>query len=101
LYHSGDTVVYPGLADELLTQRIDAALLPVNGRGKGVAGNMTFDEAMALCVAAKIPVLLPHHFGMFAFNTVAESELRALAATASAQVQIVFPAIEHWLEISG
>ena len=51
------------------THAVDLALLPINGRGKGVPGNFTFDEAVQLCQIAEIPYLIPHHFGMFAFNT--------------------------------
>jgi L-ascorbate metabolism protein UlaG (beta-lactamase superfamily) len=70
LYHSGDTIRYPGLAERVMTHQADLALLPINGRGKGVPGNFTFDEAVQLCQVADIPYLIPHHFGMFAFNTV-------------------------------
>jgi L-ascorbate metabolism protein UlaG (beta-lactamase superfamily) len=75
VYHSGDTVVFPGLIDALISSRVDLALLPVNGRGKGVPGNFTFDEAVEVCRAAAIPTLVPHHFGMFAFNTENQSDL--------------------------
>jgi L-ascorbate metabolism protein UlaG (beta-lactamase superfamily) len=70
LYHSGDTIRYPALAERVMTHQADLALLPINGRGKGVPGNFTFDEAVQLCQVADIPYLIPHHFGMFAFNTV-------------------------------
>ena len=70
VYHSGDTVPYDGLAKRLAHEGIGLALLPVNGRGKGVAGNLTFGEAVALCREARIPEMIPHHFGMFAFNTI-------------------------------
>jgi len=81
LYHSGDCVPYDGLAAELLRHKIDFALLPVNGRDSwrtshGIAGNFTFAEARQLCVDAQIPCLVPHHFGMFAFNTPSLAELR-------------------------
>ena len=51
------------------------ALLPVNGRdahrlAHGVPGNFDFAEAVELCAAAGIATLVPHHWGMFAFNTV-------------------------------
>jgi L-ascorbate metabolism protein UlaG (beta-lactamase superfamily) len=67
LYHSGDCVPFDGLADHLAG--VDVALLPINGRGTGVPGNFTGAEAAALCEQAGIARLIPHHFGMFAFNT--------------------------------
>jgi L-ascorbate metabolism protein UlaG (beta-lactamase superfamily) len=81
LYHSGDCIPYDGLAEKLRGLSIDVALLPVNGRSaylaeRGIAGNFTLEEASALCGAAGIPFLLCHHFGMFAFNTVEERDLR-------------------------
>ena len=79
LYHSGDTIPYPGLAERVKADQIDLALLPINGRGKGVPGNFTFDEAVQLCQTADIPYLIPHHFGMFAFNTVDPKIIEASA----------------------
>ena len=79
LYHSGDTIPYPGLAERVKADQIDLALLPINGRGKGVPGNFTFDEAVQLCQRADIPYLIPHHFGMFAFNTVDPKIIEASA----------------------
>ena len=60
---------------------MDLALLPVNGRSehlsqRGIAGNMTFSEALDLCRVANIGNMIPHHFGMFAFNTADPTELR-------------------------
>jgi L-ascorbate metabolism protein UlaG (beta-lactamase superfamily) len=80
LYHSGDTILYPGLSGRVAAHQVDLALLPINGRGKGVAGNLTFAEAIQLCQEAGILNLIPHHFGMFAFNTVDPEEVRASAA---------------------
>jgi L-ascorbate metabolism protein UlaG (beta-lactamase superfamily) len=79
LYHSGDTISYSGLAERVRTHQVDLALLPINGRGKGVPGNFTFDEAVQLCQTANIPYLIPHHFGMFAFNTVDPKIIEASA----------------------
>lgn len=75
VYHSGDSVPYPGLADQLAGVGVQVALLPVNGRdaerrAHGVPGNFTFPEAQALCLAAGIRWLVACHFGMFEFNTV-------------------------------
>jgi len=80
VYHSGDTVWFEGLTEEVKGQGINLALLPVNGRGKGVAGNFTFDEAVEFCRAAGIPEMVPQHFGMFAFNTVDRAVLESAAA---------------------
>jgi L-ascorbate metabolism protein UlaG (beta-lactamase superfamily) len=85
LYHSGDTIPYPGLTERVKACQVDMALLPVNGRGKGVPGNFTFDEAVQLCRDAGIPYLIPHHFGMFAFNTVDRKVIEASAA------KLIFP----------
>lgn len=75
VYHSGDCVPYGGLVERLREFDIDLALLPVNGRDdarrhNGILGNFTFAEAVACCVEAGIPSLVPCHFGMFDFNTV-------------------------------
>jgi L-ascorbate metabolism protein UlaG (beta-lactamase superfamily) len=74
VYHSGDCAPWDGLAEWLGRMAVDVALLPVNGRdayrrGNGVPGNFTFEEAVRLCAAAGIGTLVPHHWGMFAFNT--------------------------------
>ena len=86
VYHSGDCVPYPGLAEKLIRSQnegdnIDLALLPVNGRDRfrwenGIPGNFTVREALELCSRAGIPYLIPHHFGMFAFNTVSVEQIR-------------------------
>ena len=81
IYHSGDCVPYPGLADALRTLRVDLALLPVNGRDEirrsaGVPGNFTLAEAVSLCREAGIPEMLGHHFGLFDFNTLDEEAAR-------------------------
>ncbi|MCC8166260.1 MAG: MBL fold metallo-hydrolase [Planctomycetes bacterium] len=75
LYHSGDCVLYDGLPEILRERNIAVALLPVNGRDarrreNGIPGNFTLDEAAELCLAADIGYLIPHHFGLFDFNTV-------------------------------
>jgi L-ascorbate metabolism protein UlaG (beta-lactamase superfamily) len=75
IYHSGDCVPYVGLEEELKKKRVDIGLLPVNGRdefrrSRCVAGNFTADEAVKICQKANIPIMICHHFGMFAFNTV-------------------------------
>jgi L-ascorbate metabolism protein UlaG (beta-lactamase superfamily) len=99
IYHSGDCVPYPGLNAALAATQIDVALLPVNGRDRhrlehGVPGNFTFEEAVRLCADAGIPILVPHHFGMFAFNTADPAAFdRAWAVRLG--VTVLVPAIDR------
>jgi len=97
LYHSGDTIPFAGLSALLTDFAPDIALLPINGRdaaraAHGVPGNMTLDEALTLCTACRIPVLVPHHFGLFAFNTASASDLaRALAHQGRPKIEVPSP----------
>ena len=86
LYHSGDTVVYDGLADRLKRFDLDIAFLPINGtddrrRELKVPPNMNGDEALDLAAAIGKPLVIPHHYDMFTFNTanVADFEQAAQA----------------------
>ena len=71
VYHSGDTLLYPGLADTLAEFAIDVAFLPINGNvpARGVAGNMDGREAAELAKSVSAGLVIPHHFEMFEFNT--------------------------------
>jgi L-ascorbate metabolism protein UlaG (beta-lactamase superfamily) len=71
LYHSGDTVRYPGMADALRAFRPDVALLPINGRapGRRVAGNLDGPEAARLARDLGARLAIPCHYEMFEFNT--------------------------------
>ena len=74
LYHSGDCVLYDGLAARvraLAGGRVDIALLPINGRApeRGVAGNFDGPEAARLARDVGAAVAIPMHYEMFAFNT--------------------------------
>lgn len=72
LYHSGDTVVYPGLIEALGSEPFDLLFLPINGRNpaRGVSGNMNAAEAVDLAAAVRPRFVVPHHYDMFTFNTV-------------------------------
>lgn len=101
VYHAGDSLVYEGLAARLRSHAVDVALLPVNGRreeltSRGIIGNMTFDEAAALCAAASIKLMIPHHFGMFAFDTVDRAEIEARATTPGLGVQCAVPSTDTY-----
>ena len=81
LYHSGDTLVYgpedstPGLLETLSRWRLDAALLPINGRDDlrtqaGLVGNMNGQEALELAETLNIPLIFLGHNDLFRFNSV-------------------------------
>lgn len=65
VYHSGDTVVYDGMAESLRPFAVDVALLPINGR----VGNMSGAEAARLAKEIGAKVVIPCHYDMFEFNT--------------------------------
>ncbi len=103
LYHSGDCVPYPGLTERVATAAPHVALLPVNGRdasrrAQHIIGNFTFDEAVALCEAAGVSLLIPHHWGMFRVNTVDPTFLQERIAANRSSVRIILPNTkEAWL----
>jgi L-ascorbate metabolism protein UlaG (beta-lactamase superfamily) len=76
IYHSGDTVRYEGMSDQLLPFKIDVALLPVNGRSpeRRVPGNLFGREAAQLAWDIEAKLAIPCHFEMFEFNTASPDE---------------------------
>ena len=71
IYHSGDTVLFPGMAERLRPFACDVALLPINGRApeRRVSGNLDGPEAARLAHAIGAGCVIPCHLEMFAFNT--------------------------------
>ncbi|MFN8440573.1 MAG: MBL fold metallo-hydrolase [Caldilineaceae bacterium] len=90
LYHSGDTVMYEGMTDHF-TQPIDVAMLPINGRdpARGVAGNLNAAEAVQLAKAIQAKIVIPCHYDMFEFNTVAPDEFVRLAQAAHQPIAVL------------
>ncbi|MEI4488870.1 MBL fold metallo-hydrolase [Frigidibacter sp. MR17.14] len=89
VFHSGDTVPFTGQVAEVAALGAALALLPVNGRrpeltAAGIAGNLTLSEAVALARDARIPAMIGHHFGMFAFNTLSGAEVEIDCAARAA-----------------
>lgn len=75
IYHSGDTVYWPGMAEHLRGLDIDVALLPINGRDwarerRGIVGNLTAGEAAELAWHADIDLVVPCHYDGIVGNTV-------------------------------
>lgn len=106
IYHSGDCTPYEGLEEALSADPIDLAIMPVNGRdeyrtSRGITGNFHFEEALRVCEGCRIPVLLPCHFGMFAFNTADVAALKKRAQAPGGTVRIVVPEINETFLVCG
>lgn len=97
IYHSGDTVLYPGLIETLLGLRIDVALLPINGRApaRRVAGNLDGREAAELAHHIGAGLVIPCHYDMFAFNT-ATPDLFAATCERLGQAYVVMENGQRW-----
>jgi L-ascorbate metabolism protein UlaG (beta-lactamase superfamily) len=76
IYHSGDTMRYPGMEEWLCRQPIDIAILPINGDRpeRRVAGNLDGREAATLAHDINARLVIPCHFNMFEFNTATPEE---------------------------
>jgi L-ascorbate metabolism protein UlaG (beta-lactamase superfamily) len=76
VYHSGDTVRHPGMAEKLRSFSVDVALLPINGRApeRRVPGNLSGPEAAQLAKDIGARTVIPCHFDMFEFNTASPDE---------------------------
>ncbi|WP_101909214.1 MBL fold metallo-hydrolase [Marasmitruncus massiliensis] len=74
IYFAGDTVCYEGMSEELAGDKIDLAILPINGCSEellelGFASNMTYEEAANLCHTIGAEQMIPCHYDMFTINT--------------------------------
>jgi L-ascorbate metabolism protein UlaG (beta-lactamase superfamily) len=79
IYHSGDTVMFPGIVERLQKFAVSLALLPINGRApeRRVAGNLDGLEAARLAHAIRARWVVPCHYDMFEFNTASPDPFRA------------------------
>lgn len=94
IYHSGDSIPFDGLNQRLVALNPELALLPVNGRRRelserNIAGNFSLAEAIELCRDVRIPLLIAHHFGMFAFNTIDPALVAAAAQRTKPAVDVL------------
>jgi L-ascorbate metabolism protein UlaG (beta-lactamase superfamily) len=92
IWHSGDSIPFDGLADELKALKPDFALMPVNGRRPDLAvnnivGNFNATEAIDIARKVGCASLIMHHYGMFAFNTVPPESLDAIKAPAGLELR--------------
>lgn len=78
-YHSGDTLWHDTLVESLAPFQPDVAMVPINGNRpeRRVAGNLNGSEAAQVSHSINAGIAVPHHFGMFAFNTAEPDEFEA------------------------
>lgn len=83
IYHSGDTLLYEGMAERLRPRKIDVALLPVNGRApeRRVAGNLSGSESAQLGKQIGARTVIPCHYEMFEFNTADPRDFAAVCGS--------------------
>jgi L-ascorbate metabolism protein UlaG (beta-lactamase superfamily) len=103
IFHSGDTVPFDGQDEEIKAFAPGLALFPVNGRSEalrtsGFAGNLTLAEAIALSGRCGIGAMIAHHYGMFAFNTIAADAIDSAVATAPITLERARYGIEFRLD---
>ncbi len=98
IYHSGDTVLYDGMAERLREERVDLAILPINGRGpeRRVSGNLWGREAAELAHAIAAGCVIPCHYDLFEFNTATPDEFVA-ACDAWGQKHVVLENGQRWI----
>lgn len=91
IYHSGDTVVYQGLAERLKAIQPDLAFLPINGaQSAGTPPNMSAEDAVSLASAiGGRTLIIPHHYDMFTFNTVDVRDFINLASRAGIPYRVL------------
>ncbi|MBO6240889.1 MAG: MBL fold metallo-hydrolase [Butyrivibrio sp.] len=75
IHHAGDTVRYEGMLSKVKSfGKIDAQLLPINGRDavryrRNCIGNMTYQEAADFAAESEAKLVIPGHWDMFADNS--------------------------------
>ena len=94
IIHSGDTIPFAGQREEYRRMQPDLLLLPVNGRSealaaRGITGNLTLDEAVALTVESGAPATIAHHHGLFAFNTLPVADIERKAVEPGLPIQLI------------
>jgi L-ascorbate metabolism protein UlaG (beta-lactamase superfamily) len=91
IYHSGDTLLFPEMADLLKPFQLDLAILPINGNdpARGVAGNLSIDEAIHLGKEIGAKLTIPCHYDMFTFNTADPAEFSHKATSQNLNFKVM------------
>jgi L-ascorbate metabolism protein UlaG (beta-lactamase superfamily) len=93
VYHSGDTRHYDGMEERLAGFELNVGLLPINGWSaeRRVPGNLSIEESVDLGLRARMRLVVPHHYDMFAFNTADPAAFLAHARERGLPVTVLRP----------
>lgn len=91
IYHSGDTLWYQGLEENIKRYNPQLVLLPINGNKpeRGVAGNLDVVEAPRLAKAVGASLVIPCHYDMFTFNTADPADFSNAAESLGQPAQVL------------
>jgi L-ascorbate metabolism protein UlaG (beta-lactamase superfamily) len=104
--HTGDTLVYPELAERLRAAELDVLIAPINGiswfrERRGLAGNMNVFELAELAEQTNARITVPIHWDLFADNTEDPEHFVRYAAARHPQVNVAVPRIGTPLVVSS
>lgn len=104
--HTGDTLVYTGLAERLRAAKLDLLVVPINGTSwfreqRGLVGNTNAVEAAELADLSGAQLTMPVHWDLFADNTEDPEHFVRYAARLYPSVRPVVPQLGVRLDIVG
>ena len=102
--HTGDSLVYDGLAQRLRDADLDVLMLPINGvswfrEQRGLVGNMNVFEAAELADASGARLIVPMHWDLFADNSEDPEHFARHLAARHSNTSVAVPAIGTRLDV--
>jgi L-ascorbate metabolism protein UlaG (beta-lactamase superfamily) len=97
VYHAGDTIPSPQVTSAFAGDRVDVALLPINGRDEereraGLVGNLDAREAVELALLVNAHTLIPFHWDGFVGNTASPADA---VSAADGRIDVLVPVRGH------
>lgn len=104
IYHSGDSLVYKGLAERVAGAHV--MLLPVNGNGyfrrsEDIVGNMDAYDAANLAHRCGARLLVPMHYDLYRGNYVPAEAVSSIIRSAAPELRFELPLPGEGWRISG
>jgi L-ascorbate metabolism protein UlaG (beta-lactamase superfamily) len=97
IYHAGDTILNEEVLESLQRERVDVALLPVNGRdasheAAGIVGNLNVREAVEFAARIGAQILIPMHHDLVRGNTERAGAASDVAFELGVHLHVMTPA---------